>query len=50
VGIALPILRETEMPAIEIQLGTPTVIVQRTLDLGHSLVEALNHWVTEVPG
>jgi len=48
-GIALPILRETEMPAIEIQLGTPTLIVQRTADLARMLVEALNIWVVESP-
>jgi hypothetical protein len=48
-GIALPILRETEMPAIEIQLGTPSLIVQRTIDLARVLVEALAIWIAESP-
>jgi N-acetylmuramoyl-L-alanine amidase len=48
-GIALPILRETQMPAIEIQLGTPSVIVQRTIELARVLVDALATWTTETP-
>ena len=48
-GIALPILRETQMPAIEIQLGTPAIIVQRTIDLARMLVEALATWSSETP-
>jgi N-acetylmuramoyl-L-alanine amidase len=49
IGIALPILRETEMPAVEVQLGTPSIVVQRTIDLAHLLVEALETWTSEVP-
>jgi N-acetylmuramoyl-L-alanine amidase len=48
-GIALPILRETEMPAIEIQLGTPTVVVQHTFDLARYIVDALSRWTAETP-
>lgn len=48
-GIALPILRETQMPAIEIQIGTPSLVVQRTVELAHALVAALQSWTTETP-
>lgn len=46
-GLALPILRETQMPAIEIQLGEPSRIIQRTLSLATSIVVALETWVAE---
>jgi N-acetylmuramoyl-L-alanine amidase len=46
-GIALPILRETQMPAIEIQLGAPTLVVQRTIDIAHVIVGALATWIAE---
>ncbi|HLI16362.1 MAG TPA: peptidoglycan-binding protein [Acidimicrobiales bacterium] len=45
-GMASPILRETRMPAIEVRLGRPEVVVQRTAELGQALVEALSRWVT----
>ncbi len=48
-GIALPILRETQMPAIEIQLGQPSVVVQRTSDLARTVVVALEQWITDIP-
>jgi N-acetylmuramoyl-L-alanine amidase len=48
-GIALPILRETQMPAIEIQLGTPSLVVQRTNELARVLVGALTAWTVESP-
>ena len=48
-GIALPILRETQMPAVEIQIGTPSLIVQRTPELAHALVSALESWSSEAP-
>jgi N-acetylmuramoyl-L-alanine amidase len=44
-GMALPILRETRMPAIEIQLGSPTVVVQRTAVLARVIVASLGAWV-----
>jgi N-acetylmuramoyl-L-alanine amidase len=45
-GMALPILRETRMPAIEIQLGSPPAVVQHTTDLARVVVDALASWVT----
>lgn len=44
-GLALPVLRETRMPAIEVQLGSPAVVVQRTADLAEVLVNALTCWI-----
>ena len=44
-GMALAILRETRMPAIELQLGSPLLVVQRTADLASVVVEALSSWV-----
>jgi len=46
-GAALPILRETRMPAIELQLGCPSIVVQRTVPLAAAIVEALSCWVAE---
>jgi N-acetylmuramoyl-L-alanine amidase len=48
-GIALPILRETKMPAIEVQLGIPSIVVQRTTVLARVLVESLAAWMVETP-
>jgi len=45
-GMALPILRETRMPAIEVRLGAPLVVVQHTAELGRVLVRALSRWVS----
>lgn len=44
-GMALPILRETRMPAIEIQLGSPTLVVQQTAALARVIVASLGAWV-----
>ena len=44
-GMALPILRETRMPAIEITLGAPAVVAQRTAPLAHVVLRALGRWI-----
>jgi N-acetylmuramoyl-L-alanine amidase len=44
-GIALPILRETRMPAVELQLGDPSVVVQHLRELAQSVVDCLADWV-----
>ena len=44
-GMALPILRETRMPAVEIQLGSPTLVVQQTAMLARVIVASLGDWV-----
>jgi len=46
-GLALPILRETQMPAIEVQLGDPSRVIQRTSQLSTSIAAALESWVAE---
>jgi hypothetical protein len=35
------------MPAVEIQLGDPSHVVQRTLPLATSIIAALETWVAE---
>ena len=44
-GIALPILRETRMPAVEVQLGNPSVVVQHLEELSQAVVDSLSRWV-----
>jgi len=44
-GMALAILRETRMPAVEVQLGSPVAVVRRTADLARVLVDALDTWL-----
>ena len=43
-GMSLPILRETEMPAVEIELGAPELVVPRTAELARVVVTALERW------
>jgi N-acetylmuramoyl-L-alanine amidase len=45
-GMAIPILRETQMPAILVELGDPPVTVRRTADIGDVLVRSLTDWLT----
>ena len=44
-GMAVPVLRETRMPAVVTELGAATVVVERTADLASALTAALRHWV-----
>lgn len=43
-GMAIPILRETRMPAIDVRLGAPAVVVQRTAELAQVVKTALELW------
>ncbi len=45
-GMALPILRETRMPAVEIQLGSPALVVRRTSRLASTVVHCLESWIS----
>jgi N-acetylmuramoyl-L-alanine amidase len=45
-GMAIPILRETRMPAILVELGDPAAVVLRTSDIGEVLVRALTDWLS----
>jgi N-acetylmuramoyl-L-alanine amidase len=44
-GMALPILRETRMPAVELCLGAPAVVAQRLAELASVVVRALAAWL-----
>jgi N-acetylmuramoyl-L-alanine amidase len=47
-GMALPILRETRMPAVLVEIGHPARVVERTSALGRALVAALLRWADEL--
>jgi N-acetylmuramoyl-L-alanine amidase len=45
-GMALPILRETRMPAVLVHLGAPLLVVQRSAILARNVVEVLGTWLS----
>lgn len=45
VGMAVPVLRETRMPAVVAELGTASVVVERGQEVARALTEALRLWV-----
>ncbi len=44
-GMAVPVLRETRMPAVVAELGSPITVVERAADLAGALTDALRRWV-----
>ncbi len=46
-GMALPILRETQMPAVLLELGAPDQVVMHTTELAQAVVQALDRWLAE---
>ncbi len=46
VGMSLPVLRETQMPAVICEMGPPAAVVQRAHALADGLVEAVAEWAT----
>lgn len=46
VGMTLPVLRETRMPAVVCELGPASLVAERTPVIAHALVEALTEWAT----
>jgi N-acetylmuramoyl-L-alanine amidase len=48
-GMAVPVLRETRMPAVLVELGAPTVVVQRSAELAAAVTDALRRWVVSAP-
>ena len=46
-GMRLPILRETRMPAVVCEIGPPTLVVQRTGALAEAFASAATRWVTQ---
>jgi N-acetylmuramoyl-L-alanine amidase len=47
-GMSLPLLRETRMPAVIIELGPATVMVEQASAVVRSVVSALTEWVDSV--
>lgn len=45
-GMALPVLKETRMPAVVCELGPPSTVVARTAELADALAQALSAWAT----
>ncbi|HUC37576.1 MAG TPA: peptidoglycan-binding protein [Acidimicrobiales bacterium] len=45
VGMSLPVLRETRMPAVICEMGPPSTVVDRAQMLADALVEAVGAWV-----
>lgn len=43
-GMSVPVLRETSMPAVIVEIGPPTAIVQRGANLASAVTEALTVW------
>jgi N-acetylmuramoyl-L-alanine amidase len=43
-GMSLPILRETQMPAVICEIGPPTVLVEQARPVARALVTALADW------
>ncbi|MGH9301267.1 MAG: peptidoglycan-binding protein [Acidimicrobiales bacterium] len=43
-GMALPVLRETRMPAVVCELGPPAIVVERSALLCACLVDAVREW------
>ena len=43
-GMAIPVLKETRMPAVVCELGPPAVVVARTAELADALADALAAW------
>jgi N-acetylmuramoyl-L-alanine amidase len=46
IGMRLPVLRETRMPAAVCRLGPPEWVVARTAEVAHALADAVRAWVT----
>jgi N-acetylmuramoyl-L-alanine amidase len=46
IGMALPVLRETRMPAVLCELGPPPVLVTHGATLAHAFTKAMECWVT----
>jgi N-acetylmuramoyl-L-alanine amidase len=44
-GMSLPVLRETRMPAVICEISPATVVVEQSVTIARSIVEALSEWV-----
>lgn len=48
-GMAVPVLRETRMPAIVAELGAPSRVVERAAEVATAVTDALRRWVAPPP-
>jgi N-acetylmuramoyl-L-alanine amidase len=46
-GMRLPVLRETRMPAVLLELGPPSVVVEHAADVAAAIGQALGRWVSD---
>jgi hypothetical protein len=46
--MSVPLLRETQMPAVIIELGPPAVVVERGRALSDALASAVEAWARSV--
>jgi N-acetylmuramoyl-L-alanine amidase len=46
-GMALPVLRETRMPAVLAELGAASVVVERNAEVAATLTAALQRWIAQ---
>jgi N-acetylmuramoyl-L-alanine amidase len=46
-GMALPVLRETRMPAVLAELGAASVVVERNAEVAAALTAALQRWIAQ---
>ncbi|MHB8456746.1 MAG: peptidoglycan-binding protein [Acidimicrobiales bacterium] len=44
-GMSLPVLRQTKMPAVVVELGSPATVAMHTTQLAAAIPEALVEWV-----
>jgi len=44
-GMALPVLRETQMPAVLVELGAPNLVVMHVVELAQAIVGSLEQWL-----
>ncbi len=42
--MSIPVLRETQMPAVIVEIGPPSVVVERGALLADTLTRALGTW------
>jgi len=44
-GMALPVLRQTQMPAVLIELGAPNIVAMRVVEVAQAIVSSLEQWL-----
>jgi N-acetylmuramoyl-L-alanine amidase len=44
-GMSLPLLRETQMPAVVVEIGPASVVVERSAAIAEAVLSALTEWV-----